>query len=54
MLFENIAFLRRIQPPDVVPLKPAVTYGGYPEAGGVNPQMVGDLFNCCGKVSGQG
>ena len=54
MLFEDIVRLRRIQPPDVVPFKPAVSNGRYLEAGGINPEMVGDLFNCCGKVSGQG
>ena len=54
MLFEDIAFLRRIQPPDIVAFKPAVSNGGNLDAGGINPEMVGDLFNCCGKVSGQG
>lgn len=54
MLFEDIVRLRRIQPPDIVAFKPAVSNGRYLEAGGINPEMVGDLFNCCGKVSGQG
>ncbi len=54
MLFENIVRLRRIQPPDVVAFEPAVSNGSYPEVGGINPEMVGNLMDFCGKVRGQG
>ena len=54
MLFEYVLIFRRIQPPDVVPFKPAVPYRAYLEAGGIDSEMAGNLFDYCGKVRGQG
>ena len=54
MLFEDVILFRRVQPPDIVPLKPAVSNRVYLEADGIDSEMIGDLVDYGGKISGQG